>query len=205
MTVDLTVEPGLARAQVVSANIEPRVVEPGQTAHVTAELRDYRGGSTFVQFDVPVPQAQPEGRLVVALAGGTELDRQEAPKLPGRFRAQSLPELLRRLAERRRDDHLYAVLYGPGVEASFGGESHPELPAFAQRLLASDRASRPTAPFGSLARLAQEDRPVGIPVDGLLTLALDVRLQSLPNASVRTSARPAPAVRLANPDSEEDQ
>jgi hypothetical protein len=205
VTVDLTVEPGLARAQVVSANIEPRVVAPGQTAHVTAELRDYRGGSSFVEFDVPVPQAQPEGRLVVALAGGSELDKQEAPRLPGRFRAQSLPELLRQLAEGRRDDHLYAVLYGPGVEASFAGESHPELPGFAQRLLASDRANRPTAPFGNLARLAQEDHLVGIPVDGLLTLALDIRLQPLPNASVRADLRRAPTVRVSIPDSEEDQ
>ena len=206
MTVDLAVEAGLARAQIVSANIEPRVIEPGQVAKVTAELRDYRGTSRFLTFDVPVPQAQPEGRLVVALAGGSELDRQEAPRLPGRFRAQSLPELLRRLAERRRDDRLYAVLYGPGVEASFGGEAHPELPLFAQRLLVSDRANRPTAPFGNLARLVEDQRPVGIPVDGLLTLALDVKLLASPNATVRAGTRTAaPLVRIGNTDEEEDR
>jgi hypothetical protein len=204
MTVDLTVEAGLARAQIVSANIEPRVIEPGQVAKVTAELRDYRGTSRFLTFDVPVPQAQPEGRLVVALAGGSELDRQEAPRLPGRFRAQSLPELLKRLAERRRDDNLYAVLYGPGVEASFGGEAHPELPLFAQRLLVSDRANRPTAPFGNLARLVQDQKPVGIPVDGLLTLTLDVRQEATPNATVRAGSRAlVPLVKIGNSDDEE--
>ena len=206
MTVDLTVEAGLARAQIVSANIEPRVVEPGQSAKVTAELRDYRGTSRFYSFDVAVPQAQPEGRLVVALAGGSELDRQEAPRLPGRFRAQSLPELLKRLSERRRDDRLYAVLYGPGVEASFGGEAHPELPLFAQRLLVSDRANRPTAPFGNLARLVQDQENVGIPVDGLLTLTLDVKLDANPNASVRATSRSnIPVVRVGNSDDEEDR
>jgi hypothetical protein len=206
MTVDLTVEAGLARAQIVSANIEPRVIEPGQVAKVTAELRDYRGTSRFLTFDLQVPQAQPEGRLVVALAGGSELDRQEASRLPGRFRAQSLPELLRRLAERRRDDRIYAVLYGPGVEASFSGEAHPELPLFAQRLLVSDRANRPTAPFGNLARLFEDQRPVGIPVDGLLTLALDVKLLAAPNATVRAGTRTAaPLVRIGNTDDEEDR
>ena len=153
-----------------------------------------------------MPQAQPEGRLVVALAGGSELDRQEASRLPGRFRAQSLPELLRRLAERRRDDRIYAVLYGPGVEASFSGEAHPELPLFAQRLLVSDRANRPTAPFGNLARLFEDQRPVGIPVDGLLTLALDVKLLAAPNATVRAGTRTAaPLVRIGNTDDEEDR
>ena len=207
MTVDLTVDAGLSRAQIVSANIEPRVVEPGQSATVTAELRDYRGDSHFYTFQIAVPQAQPEGRLVVALAGGSELDRQEASRLPGRFRAQSLPELLRRLQERRRDDRLYAALYGPGIEASFGGEAHPELPLFAQRLLASDRANRPTAPFGNLARLIQDQRPVGIPVDGLLTLSLDVRNDATPNASVRAGNRGnAALVRIGSTsDDEEDR
>ena len=174
------------------------MVEPGGTAHVTAELRDYRGASSFVKFDLPVPEAQPDGRLVVAIAGGPELDRQEALRMPGRFRVSSLSELVERLAERRSDDRVYAGLYGPGIEASEGGAEQPQLPVFAQRLLASDRANRPDDPFGNLARLAQSERVVGVPVDGLLTLALDVRLQSNPNASVRAQPRAA-ALRLGDP------
>jgi len=205
LTFDLDVTPGIARAQVVSASIDPRVIEPGGTAHVTAELRDYRGASSFVKFDLAVPEAQPEGRLVVAIAGGPALDRQEAPRQPGRFRVSSLPELVERLAERRSDDRVYAALYGPGIEASQGSAEQPQLPVFAQRLLASDRANRPEDPFGNLARLAQSEKVVGVPVDGLLTLALDVRMQSTPNASVRAQAR-APAIRLGTPEaSEEDQ
>ncbi len=204
MTFDIDIVSGLSRAQIVSASVEPRALEPGQTAHVTAELRDYRGASSFVRFDLPVPQSQPEGRLVIALGGGPELDKQEAPHLPGRFRASSLAELVERLDERRRDDRVYAVLYGPGVEGSYGGRDHPALPAFAQRLLASDRANRPDDPFGNLAQIAQADRPVGVPVDGLLTLQLDVRLQSTPNASVRAGAQRASAIRIIQPDSEEE-
>ncbi|MEP7028834.1 MAG: hypothetical protein ABI960_09595, partial [Candidatus Eisenbacteria bacterium] len=203
LTFDLDVTPGLSRARIVSASVEPRTVAPGQTARVTAELRDYRGGSSFLHFDLVVPQAQPEGRVVLAIAGGTELDRQEAPRLPGRFRVSSLAELIARLAERRRDDHLYAVLYGPGIEASFDGEDHPSLPAFAQRLLASDRANRPEDPFGNLDALAHAEESIGIPVDGLLTLPLDIRLQSNPNGTVRAGAQRAPAMRLIPHDSEE--
>ena len=204
LVFDLDVVSGLSRAQLVSASVEPRTLRPGGTAHVSAELRDYRGSSSFVHFDVPVPEAQPEGRLVIALAGGTELDRQETPRLPGRHRANSLPELLQRLAERRRGDRLYAILYGPAFEATFDGEPHPELPGFAQRLLASDRANRPTEPFGNLALLAQDQRAIGEPVEGLLTLALDVRLQPTPNATVRAADRRGPFVRLPNPDASEE-
>jgi len=205
LTFDLDVTPGISRAQIVSASIDPHVVEPGGTAHVTAELRDYRGASSFVKFDLAVPEAQPEGRLVVAVSGGPELDRQEAPRMPGRFRVSSLNELVERLAERRSDDRVYAALYAPGIEASQGGAEQPQLPVFAQRLLASDRANRPDDPFGNLARLAQSEKVVGVPVDGLLTLALDVRTQSNPNASVRAQTRAA-AMRLGAPEaSEEDQ
>jgi len=205
LTFDVDITPGISRAQVVSASIDPRVIEPGGTAHVTAELRDYRGASSFVNFDLTVPEAQPEGRLIVAVAGGPELDRQEAPRLPGRFRVSSLPELVERLAERRSDDRVYAALYGPGVEASQGSAEQPQLPVFAQRLLASDRANRPDDPFGNLARLAQSEKVVGAPVDGLLTLALDVRMQSTPNASARAQTR-APAIPVGTPEaSEEDR
>jgi hypothetical protein len=70
----------------------------------------------------------------------------------------------------------------------------------------SDRANRPTAPFGNLARLVQDQETVGIPVDGLLTLTLDVKNEATPNASVRTTNRSnIPVVRVGNIDDEEDR
>jgi hypothetical protein len=203
LALDIDVTPGTRRAQVYAATIEPRVVRPGDTARVTAEVRDYRGDTRNITLAVRVPENQAEGRLVVAVGGGLELDRQEAPRLPGRHRAQTLPELIARLADRRRDDTLYAALYGPGVEVSYAGEPHPDLPVFAQRLLASDRANRPADPFGSLERIEQATQTLGEPIDGLLTLALDVRRIPVPNANTRAADRTSAALRLNNPDSED--
>ncbi len=175
LALDLTLAPGLSRSQLWSATAEPRIVRPGETVRVTAELRDWRGEISTVALEVAVPEMQPEGRLVLAVGGGPELDRQELSRLPGRHRAASLEQLIERLEDRRRADRLYAGLYGPGVEAMLDGESYPELPAFAQRLLASDRSVRPAEPWGRLDRVAESERRIGTPVTGVVTIALEVR------------------------------
>jgi len=122
VTLDIDVRPGNTRTTLVSATVEPRVVKPGDAVTVTAEMRDWRGRTHNETFAVTVPLDQPEGRLAVAVGGGPEMDRQEATRLPGRYRAVSVEDLEARIRERRRDDHLYAVLYAPGVEGTALGE-----------------------------------------------------------------------------------
>jgi hypothetical protein len=151
-----------------------------------------------------VPDDQPDGRLVLAVGGGAELDRQEAARLPGRHRAVSLASLLERLSDRRRDDHLYAALYGPGVEPTIEGLSYPDLPGFAQRMLAADRATRPGDPWGRLAPVVERGRDVAAPVAGLLTVPLDVRRRPLAPVSARTGERGVPTLRVPDPDDEEN-
>lgn len=178
--LELTMAPGLSRTTVWSANAEPRVVKPGGKVRVTAEMRDWRGGSTTRTLELDVPEGQPEGRFVLAVGGGVELDRQEQTRLPTRHRAASLDELIQRLADRRRADRLYATLYGPGIEAALEGRIYPELPGFAQRLLASDRAARSAAPWGRIDRVAEAQQTLGVPVLGVITLPVEVRRVPVP-------------------------
>ncbi len=205
ITLDLDVRPGNTRTQIVSATVEPRVVKPGDAATVTAELRDWRGRTHYEQFQLPIPLNQPDGRMAVAIGGGPEVDRQEAARLPGRYRAVSLADLEDRVRQRRRDDHLYAALYAAGVEGTALGEPHPDLPVFAQRLMASDRANRPNEALGSLVRVAQASRPMGEPVDGVLAVPIDVRALAVPNGLAQPPGSRTIQFRLATPDPKEDE
>lgn len=202
LALDVDIVAGPSRAQVWAARVEPTVARPGDVVQVIATLQDVRGGRQDVAVPLTVPEDQPDGRLVLAVGGGAELDRQEAARLPGRHRAVSLASLLERLSDRRRDDHLYAALYGPGVEPTIEGVSYPDLPGFAQRMLAADRATRPGDPWGRLAPVVERGRDVAAPVAGLLTVPLDVRRRPLAPVSARTGERTTPTLRVIDPDEE---
>lgn len=204
LALDVTVLAGPSRAQVWSARVEPTVARPGDEVRVIATLRDFRGGQHDVIVPLVVPEEAADGRLVVAVGGGGALDRQEALRLPGRHRAVSLASLLDRLADRRRDDHVYAALYGPGLEPTVDGVAYPDLPGFAQRMMAADRATRPGDPWGRLAPLAERGRDVAAPVAGLLTVPLEVRRRPLAPFTARSSDRATtPTLRVVD-DAEEE-
>ncbi|MEO6463230.1 MAG: SpoIVB peptidase S55 domain-containing protein [Candidatus Eisenbacteria bacterium] len=204
LALDVTVLSGASRAQVWAARIEPTVARPGDEVRVIATLRDFRGGQHDVIVPLVVPEDAADGRLVVAVGGGGALDRQEALRLPGRHRAVSLASLLDRLADRRRDDHVYAALYGPGLEPTVDGVAYPDLPGFAQRMMAADRATRPGDPWGRLAPLAERGRDVAAPVAGLLTVPLEVRRRPLAPFTARSSDRAStPSMRVVDDGDEE--
>jgi hypothetical protein len=179
LALDVTIVGGESRTQVWAARVEPTVARPGETVNVVATLRDDRGDRREVALPLVVPDDAAEGRVGVAVGGGSALDRQESQRLPGRHRAVSLPTLLERLADRRRDDHVYAAMYGPGAEPTVDGVAYPDLPTFAQRMMVADQANRPGEPWGRLAPIAERGRDVAAPVAGLLTVPLEVRKNSL--------------------------
>jgi len=201
LALDLTVTPGLSGSTIEGLRVAEGVVRPGDAVRVFATVRDRRGAAREVEFALPVPEDQPDGRLIVACGGGIELDRQEGQRLPARHMATSFEDLVARLADRRRDDHLYAALYGNGLEPALDGVPLPDLPAFAQRMLSADRANRPTDPWGRLAALAERNRDLAVPVGGLLTLTIEVRRR--PDGPARGADRTTPMLRAVERDEED--
>jgi hypothetical protein len=200
--LDLTVWPGLSGGSIEGLRLASSVVRPGEDVVVHATVRDRRGAEREITFTLPVPEDQPDGRLVIAVGGGAELDRQEAARMPARHQAATLDALLARLADRRRDDHLYAALYGPGLEPVVDGVPYPDLPTFAQRMLVPERTNRPTDPWGRLAAISERNRDVAVPVTGLLTLPVEVRRR--PDVPSRTQDRgPVPVLRAAEREQED--
>jgi len=83
--------------------------------------------------------------------------------------------------------------------------TYPDLPGFAQRMLAADRATRPADPWGRLVPLAEGAREVTAPVSGLLTVPLDVRRRPLAPAGNRGADRAGvPVFRVSISDSDEE-
>ena len=101
----------------------------------------------------------------------------------------AVPDLERRLADRRRNDHVYAAIYGPGLEPTVDGVAYPDLPGFAQRMMVADQATRPGDPWGRLAPIAERGRDVAAPVAGLLTVPLEVRRTPLNPFTARSADR----------------
>ena len=189
LALDVTLVGGESNAQVWAARVEPTVARPGQTVNVVATLRDVRGDRREVAIPLVVPDDAADGRLVVAVGAGAALDRQESQRLPGRHRAVSLASLLDRLADRRRNDHVYAAIYGPGLEPTVDGVAYPDLPGFAQRMMVADQATRPGDPWGRLAPIAERGRDVSVPVAGLLTVPFEVRRTALNPFTARSGER----------------
>jgi len=135
VSIALDVEPGRESWTLRSARLLDPTVRPGGTARIACDIERWRGGTETRVLSVTVPPEAPEGRYVVWTGGSGELDRYEAARLPGRFRATSLDDAWRRLANRRTSDALYASLYARAPEMSREGRDYPELPASALPLL----------------------------------------------------------------------
>jgi len=182
VSIALDVKPGRDAWTLRSARLLDPVARPGGTARVACDLERWRGGSETRVLTVAVPPEAPEGRYVLWTGGSGELDRYEASRLPGRFRATSLDDAWRRLAKRRSSDALYATLYARAPEISREGRDYPELPASALPLLgiagslsgsSGDGTADKSHP-SDLAILDEQRQPIDGAVRGEIVLTLSV-------------------------------
>src|SRR5262249_39666675 len=86
VSVDVKVEPTREQWALRSAEVLGAAVRPGGTLAVRCEVERWRGGREERTLTLPVPDDLPDGRYVLWLGGGPELNRYEATRLPGRFR-----------------------------------------------------------------------------------------------------------------------
>jgi hypothetical protein len=137
IAVRVEVVPGRDQWTLRSASLPSVSVRPGGLLRVGCELERWRGGDVAREIELAVPRELPEGRYVLFVGGGAELTRYDATKRPGRFRPTSLDDALRRFAELRRTDAVYAALWARAPEVTANGDDYPELPPSALAILLS--------------------------------------------------------------------
>src|SRR6185503_12870259 len=123
---------------------------------------------------ITVPDDLPDGRYLLWLGGGAELNRYEASKLPARFRPTSLDEAWRRFAGLRPSNQLYATLIAKAPEVTQDGRDYPLLPNSALAILAGTQAAGDLARRGDRAFLSEQRMGFDGPMRGELQLEVVV-------------------------------
>jgi hypothetical protein len=178
IVVELETQPGRAQLMLRSAALVATSVRPGGVAHVRAQLERWRGARQTVSLDVPVPEELPDGRYLLELGGGAEVDHFMASRLPARFRAVSLEDAWERLGASRRSDALYAGIWARAPEVTADGDDLPELPTSALALLASPRQAGDRMRRGDWALVQESKQPTDGVLRGELLLELVVDHQA---------------------------
>jgi hypothetical protein len=172
--LDLEVSPRLEEVRLVAARLRSPRVRPGGTVLVDAELAAHRGPVATTTLEYRVPETTADGPLTLFVGGGGELARYDAAQAPGRYRAHSVDELLRRLAELPKQSRLYLAAYAAAPQASLRGRDYPELPPSAQIVLSGRQSADASMRWGRASRLGESHRAYDRVVSGGTTLAVQV-------------------------------
>ena len=178
LVVELETTLGRMQSTLRAASLAVTSVRPGGVARVTAQIERWRGARQTMTLDVPVPEELPDGKYVLQLGGGLEFDRFLAARLPARFRAVSLEDAWRRMAQSHRSDALCAGLWARAPEVSVDGVDLPELPTSALAMLASPLRAGDGGRRADWALVQESGRPTDGVLRGELLLELVVDHQA---------------------------
>lgn len=135
---DISIERSVEAQQLVEAELASPSLRPGQTAHIVARMRSYRGPERLVRLALLIPPGTPEGVARIHVGGGFALDRRDV-RARGNLQPTTVAELLGKLADRRPSDGLYARLYTPQPGLRIGASVLPALPPTMAATLGSRR------------------------------------------------------------------
>ena len=174
IAVGLTIDPGQDSWTLRGVQLLDAAVRPGGTMRVRCEVERWRGGRRMVELVIQVPEEAPEGRYVLWAGGGSELNRFEAARLPGRYRPASLDEAWRRIQGLRPADQLYVTLLARAPEVTRRGRDYPELPTSALALLSSGLSAEDAGRRGNQAALDEQRQALEGHVSGEVQLEVTV-------------------------------
>jgi hypothetical protein len=138
------------------------------------DLESHRGPVETTALEYRVPEKSASTRLTLFVGGGADLARYDATQAPGRYRSNSVDELLRRLQELPRSSRLYLAAYAATPEVSLRGRDYPDLPPSAQLLLGGRQAADASARWGRASRLGEVWREYDWIVTGGTTLTVEI-------------------------------
>ena len=202
LDIELDVVPRIEELRVTAVRLAQPRVRPGETVRVEVDLAEHRGAVRTERLEYRVPAEATARTLALFVGGGGDWARYDATQAPGRYRAGSVDELLRRLAAFPRASRLYLAAYDAAPEASVRGRDYPDLPPTAQRLMAGGHGADASARWGRASLTGQVSRAYDAVVTG--GTALTVEIDPDAPAAKHGRRRPAPA-QLPGDDTDEPE
>lgn len=190
--IALEVVPRRDELRVTAIRLARSRVRPGESVRVEVDLAAHRGGTSTATLEYRVPPGSAAGALTLFVGGGADWARYDAREAPGRHRAGSTSELLRRLADAPRAARLYLAVYGGPPEASLRGRDYPGLPPSAQRLLAGAGVADASARWARATLAGQVARDYDAVVTGGTVLTVEVDPEAPAGHPARRPASPGP-------------
>jgi hypothetical protein len=144
---------------------------PGKTVPLKVLLRTYRGDEVLRTIPIQIP-ATASGTVSILVSDGQRLTQAEQREARAP-RPRSLPQLIRRLNDVRRNNTLYVKLLGTETGAVVNGELLASLPPSVLAVLEADRSGGSFNPLYS-ATLGEWELPTAHAVSGVRTLTLSI-------------------------------
>jgi hypothetical protein len=148
-------------------------VRAGETITVRATVKPYQGEPRIVPLSLAIPAGADDGDLTLRVCDASSLDESDTKRAPQRFEWEDFDTLLESVAERRRNDHVYAQLEAPGAGIAIAGREFPSVPRSMFAVIDSDRHTE-NAGVVSASVLAKAEADVGLVVTGCKTLTIRV-------------------------------
>jgi len=129
VAVDVEVSGGRRLARIEELEMEKDAVRPGEDVRGRITLRHYQGEPETVPFRLSLPADIPEGEYLLRVCDAASSEEWETKRMPGRFAAKRIDQLVRILADLRTNDGIYLQLYADDPGATVDGREMPNLPA----------------------------------------------------------------------------
>ncbi len=173
METRVTIEPEVRMAALLGARLEKRVVEPGATVKVTAEIQPYNQPVQTVRGELTVPADTPEGDYALLLGDAQtyiNLFFSSRPHLTQITDTDELFDAMRQMLA-IRNDALYLTLMLTEKGIAVGRNEMPQLPSSRRAMIATPTSTVAMPYLESVDQMI----PLGLVIQGQQQFLISVR------------------------------
>jgi hypothetical protein len=171
--IDVDAAVGLDAGKILSIQVHPESVSPGDSVHVEVLVRRSGRGTEVVRTAIRVPPGISVDEVTVRVCDGEETDKWEQARAPELFQPNTFDQLVKLLDQERRLDRLYVQLYAATPGATIGGGEISQAPPSMLGVLdAGDKSGASAQTKG--ATLAEVVVPLDYVIRGCESTKLDV-------------------------------
>lgn len=174
IAVDVTVEEGLRRTEIVRVEADRAIYAPGETVRVRLALREWQGPEGSAEIDLPLPASLPDGDVRLLVGGATAFHEWEAERLGEGLTPRSYRQLLDLIDRSKPGNMLVAEIVAPGPGLSLSGSEMRGIPRRAALVLATSATSGAVDEAGGVV-VAERELALDGEVQGRHEIVLHVR------------------------------